>query len=129
MQDFRNLDVWAKSHQLVLAIYRLTNQFPTEERYGLTSQVRRAAVSIAANTAEGCGRQSDSDFKRMLHIAMGSACELEYHLILCHDLAVISQDETNASLLEIASIKRMLAALINRLKVAESRQSKLTADS
>ena len=77
MKDFRSLLVWNKSHQRVLGIYRLIAAFPKEERYGLSDQIRRAAVCIPANIAEGCGRGSDADFARLLQMAMGSASELE----------------------------------------------------
>src|SRR5690606_7599688 len=90
MQDFRNLKVWEKSHDLVLEIYKI--KFPQEELYGLSSQIRRAATSIPTNIAEGCGRGSDVDFKRFLQIAFGSASEVEYLLILCHDLEYIDQE-------------------------------------
>ena len=86
MQDFRDLKVWAKAHMATLATYRLTETFPTTERYGLTQQMRRAAASIAANIAEGCGRGSDADFSRFLQMAFGSASELEYFLLVARDL-------------------------------------------
>jgi four helix bundle protein len=81
MEDFKDLKVWAKAHQLTLAIYRRTRVFPKEEMYGLTSQLRRAAASIGANIAEGCGRRLDGEMKRFLQIARGSASELEYHFL------------------------------------------------
>ncbi len=77
MQDFRNLEVWQRAYALALDVYRASRQFPREEIYSLTSQVRRCSISIPSNIAEGCGRQTDADFKRFLHIAMGSAAELE----------------------------------------------------
>lgn len=80
MRDFRELKVWEKSHQLTLAIYKITAIFPREELYGLTIQIRRASASIPANIAEGCGRNGVAELARFLHIAMGSASELEYHL-------------------------------------------------
>jgi four helix bundle protein len=86
MKDFRQLKVWAKSHELALSIYRVTNDFPREERYGLTSQIRRSTTSIPTNIAEGCGRNTDADFARFLQMAMGSANETEYQLLLSHDL-------------------------------------------
>jgi four helix bundle protein len=88
MRDFRKLMVWQKAHQLTLGIYELTANFPRDEVYGLTSQVRRAAASIPANVAEGCGRDGDTELARFLRIAMGSANELEYHLILARDLGL-----------------------------------------
>jgi four helix bundle protein len=86
MQDFRNLLVWQKSHELVLEIYRISRDFPREELFGLTSQMRRCAVSVPSNIAEGCGRGSDPDFARFLIIAMGSCSELEYQVLLSRDL-------------------------------------------
>ncbi|MCZ6445408.1 MAG: four helix bundle protein [Planctomycetota bacterium] len=77
MQDFRNLEVWQRAYALALDVYRASRHFPREEIYSLTSQVRRCSISIPSNIAEGCGRQTDADFKRFLHIAMGSAAELE----------------------------------------------------
>jgi len=80
VKAFRDLKVWEKAHQLTLQVYKATAPFPKEEMYGLTSQIRRAAASIPANIAEGCGRSSDAELGRFLQIAMGSASELEYHL-------------------------------------------------
>ena len=82
VKDFHELKVWQKAHQLTLAVYRITAAFPREERYGLTSQLRRACSSIAANLAEGCGRNGDAEFARFCSMAMGSASETEYHLLL-----------------------------------------------
>ena len=82
MKSFKNLKVWEKSHTLVLAIYNVTANFPKEEMYNLTSQIRRAAVSIPGNIAEGCGRGGDGEMKRFLQISMGFASELEYFLQL-----------------------------------------------
>ena len=119
MRDFRSLDVWKKSHELVLAVYKASAGFPSSELYGLTSQTRRAASSIPANIAEGCGRGSDRDFARFLQIAMGSASELEYHLILARDLGFL--DDVQQGSLEQATIevKRMLTGFIKKL-TAES---------
>jgi four helix bundle protein len=91
MQDFRKLKVWKQSHELTLDIYKLTVNFPQCELYGLTSQIRRASASIPANIAEGCCRGSDLDFARFLHISMGSASELDYHLLLAHDLNYLQE--------------------------------------
>ena len=97
MKNFRELKVWEKAHLLTIDIYRITATFPKEEMYGLTSQIRRASSSIPANIAEGCGRGSDNDFRRFLQIAMGSASELEYHLLLAHDLERIPSPFTTLS--------------------------------
>ncbi len=96
MQNFRELKVWNKAHAVTLAAYSATESFPASERYGLTSQMRRAATSIAANIAEGCGRSSDADFARFLHVALGSASELEYLVLLARDLRLITNTTYDA---------------------------------
>ena len=116
MKDFRKLKVWEKSHFLTLEVYKLTKDFPKEEIYSITSQLRRAMVSIPTNLAEGCGRGSDKDFKRFVQIAMGSASESEYLLLLSQDLDYISGKEFNKLLSEIQEIKKMLSSLISKLK-------------
>jgi len=92
LRDFRKQKVWEKSHLLTLEIYRATENFPREELYGLTGQIRRASASIPANIAEGCGKDGDADFARFLQIARGSASELEYHLLLVKDLGFLEQN-------------------------------------
>lgn len=93
MKDFRRLQVWEKAHRLTLAVYELTAAFPREERYGLTSQMRRSSASVACNIAEGCGRQGNAEFHRFLQIAMGSSSELDYQLLLARDLRYLSDPE------------------------------------
>ena len=93
MKDFRELKVWRKAHELTLAVYQITASFPREELYGLTAQLRRASSSIAANLAEGCGRNGDAELARFCSMAMGSASELEYHLLLARDLKLIRPQE------------------------------------
>ena len=119
MQDFRQLMVWQKAHRLTLSVYRATRGFPKEELFGLTSQLRRAATSIGANIAEGCGRGSDSDFGRFLSMAMGSASEVENHLLLARDLEILVSAEYDALADMTVEVKRMLSTLILKLK-AES---------
>ena len=116
MQDFRNLRVWEKSHHLTLAVYKATGGFPRAEMYGLTSQMRRAGSSIAANIAEACGRGGDGDFRRFLYYSMGSASELEYHLQLAHDLGFLSDGDHQRLAEATIEVKRMLASLIRRVK-------------
>jgi four helix bundle protein len=116
MKDFRSLHVWKKAHELTLHVYKITNTFPKEELFGLTSQMRRSSSSIPTNIAEGCGRGSDADFQRFLQIAFGSLSELDYQLILAGDLGFVGpkrQAELAASLLEI---RRMLATLIRKVR-------------
>ena len=93
MQDFRDLKVWEKGRSLALAVYQTTAKFPREELYGLTSQMRRAAVSVPANIAEGCGRAGGPDFARHLQIAAGSASELECLAVLARDLSLLDRDQ------------------------------------
>src|SRR5215510_13350212 len=95
MKDFRDLKVWSKAHELALSCYRGTEQFPKHEMFGLTSQIRRAAVSVPANIAEGCGRRGNAELHRFLQMAMGSASELEYHLLLSRDLGYLNRDKHN----------------------------------
>jgi four helix bundle protein len=111
MQDFRNLKVWTRAHAVTLAVYRATETFPLEERYGLSRQLRRSALSEASNIAEGCGRDSQRDFKRFLNMALGSACELEYQLLLAYDLAMLGRAEYEQISQDLATCKRMLMAL------------------
>jgi len=116
MQDFRNLKVWQRAHALTLAVYEATRAFPKDEVYGLTSQIRRAASSVPANIAEGCGRDGDPELKRFLQIAMGSAAELEYHLMLAHDLKLLNDTVYQELAASVSEVKRMLAAFIVRLR-------------
>lgn len=118
MQSFRDLRVWQKGHKLTLAVYRATREFPKSERYGLTSQMRRASASIGANIAEGCGRDAGPDFARFLQIAMGSASELEYHLLLAHDLNLLADELYDGLAADTTEVKRMLASLIQKVRSA-----------
>ena len=123
MRDFRSLKVWEKSHLLTLQIYKMTKMFPREEMYGLTSQIRRSCASIPANIAEGCGTDSDAEMARYLRIAMASASELEYHILLAHDLdahdlELITTANYNTVNDEVTQIKRMLTPFIRRLRAS-----------
>ena len=115
MEDFKQLKVWTKAHDLTLAIYQCTRTFPREEIYGLTSQIRRASASIGANIAEGCGRRSDPEMKRFVQIARGSANELEYHLLLARDLQFLAVGQFKDLEAKTLEIQRMLASLSQRL--------------
>lgn len=117
MQGFRQLAVWQKGHELSLAVYRNTRGFPREEQYGLTSQMRRAAVSIAANVAEGSCRSGDTEFERFLQIAMGSASELEYYFLLSRDLGLLDPKTYEGLAEAVEEVKRMLASFIRRLRM------------
>ena len=93
MQNYKDLKVWTKAHEFTLKVYELTQKFPREEVYGMTSQMRRAASSIPSNIAEGCGKYTQQDFARYLNIALGSANESEYFILLSKDLKFISQND------------------------------------
>jgi len=116
VKDYRDLEVWQRSHKLVLFVYAVTRQFPKDEQFGITSQLRRARASIPANLAEGCGRDSDAELKRFIDIAHGSAAETEYFLRLAHDLGIMSAAEPYPAADKIAQIKRMLGAFSRKLK-------------
>ena len=116
MKDFRKQKVWQKSHRLTLALYKATSGFPKEELYGLTSQIRRAGYSIPANIAEGCGRDGDAELARFLQIAKGSASELEYHLLLGHDLGFLNDADYQQLNQETTELKQMLTSFIKKLK-------------
>ena len=116
MQDFRKLQVWKISHDLTLKIYELTSGFPREEIYGLTNQVRRACASIPTNIAEGCGRESSADFARFLQIAMGSASETEYLILLARDLKYVNAGQYVELVDAIVSVKKMLTALLRKIR-------------
>src|SRR3954471_2915302 len=116
MGDFRNLRVWQRAHQLTLEVYGETRAFPKEERYRLTSQLRRAATSIPANIAEGCGRNGDAELARFLTIAKGSANELDYFLLLAHDLGYLKSSRYEQLAQDVHDISRMLANFVDRLR-------------
>jgi len=115
MRDFKELKVWEKAHQWVLEIYRATGSFPTEERFSLIPQLRRAAASVPANIAEGCGRGSDREFARFLSIAAGSACEAEYHLVLARDLGYLDEATHGELDQKVNEVKRMLNTFVQKL--------------
>ncbi len=128
MQDYRRLKVWHAAHQLVLDLYTLTRGFPKEELYGLISQIRRAASSIPANLAEGCGLGSDRAFGRHVQIAQGSASELDYELQLARDLGYLAVEEHDRVSAMLASVRRMLGALQKRLADHGSRRTAAVSD-
>lgn len=115
MRDFRKLKVWQKAHGLTLDIYRVSLDFPKEELYGLTSQLRRAAASIGANIAEGCGKSTNADMGRFLQIALGSASECEYHPLLARDLALLPQADFERLNQQVTETKMMLTRSIQYL--------------
>jgi four helix bundle protein len=116
MQSFRNLKVWEKAHVLTLDVYKSSKEFPRDELYGLTSQMRRSLASIGANIAEGCCRKGDIELGRFLQIAMGSASELEYQLLLARDLEMMESLDFQRLSTKVIEVKKMLAALIHKLR-------------
>jgi four helix bundle protein len=115
MRDFRKLQVWQKAHRLVLSIYKATTRFPKAEAYGMVRQMRRAAMSIPTNIAEGCGRDGEAELRRFIQIAMGSASELEYEILLARDLGFLNQNEHDQLIEDACEIKRMLTAYHQKL--------------
>jgi four helix bundle protein len=116
VKDYRKLQVWQRSHALTVEIYRLTKLFPKDEMFGLTSQMRRAASSIPANIAEGAGRDGDPELKRFLTIALGSASELDYFILLSSELGYIGQPAAKNAAAEVLEIRRMLGGFVQKLK-------------
>ncbi len=116
MQNFRDLVVWQKGHELVLVIYKLTRDFPSEEKYGLVSQLRRAAASVPTNLAEGCGRNSTAELRRFAEIAMGSASEIEYLLLLSGQLNFLNNKIQLEITEQTQEVKRMLSSFIQTLR-------------
>jgi four helix bundle protein len=120
LQDFNKLAVWRRAHVLTLDLYRSTDGFPRTEMFGLTSQLRRASASIAANLAEGSGR-TQMEFARFVQIALGSACEVEYHLLLGRDLGYLPTDRFDHLTEEIRAVKRMLTGLMKTVRARQAR--------
>ena len=117
MVDYKKLQIWERSHAIVLEIYKLSKEFPKEELYGLTSQLRRSSVSISSNIAEGCGRNSDAELARFLVIAMGSAAEAEYQLLLAKDLGYMDDVIYKKLDDELNQIRKMLNAFIKKVNI------------
>ena len=115
MQDFRNLKVWHKAHVLAMDIYRVAGALPRSDGLALTSQLRRAALSVPTNIAEGAGKAGDAEFRRFLLIAMGSAAETGYHLLVARDLGLIRNETYDDLSARAVEVRRMLTGLIKRL--------------
>jgi len=116
MRNNRDLVVWEKAHRLTLAVYKNRRAFPNDERFGLTSQMRRASASVAANLAEGCGRRSDGEMGRYIQIAMGSGAELSYHLLLARDLGLLEVNSYQCLDADLGTIMRVMSSLSNRVR-------------
>jgi len=123
MKDFRKLKVWEKAHVLTLAIYRHTGACPREELYGITSQMRRASASVAANIAEGYGRGGDGEFHHFLNTSAGSVVELEYFLLLAPDLGVLPDDAYSELQQHVVEVQRMLSGLLRTVANTRLKQN------
>jgi len=121
IENYKDLDVWKKSVALTTELYKLTSGFPNTERFGLTSQIRRATTSIAANIAEGWGRGSTGEYIQFLTVSRGSLMELETHLIVARNLYFLESDELSAVLVRVADIGKMLNPLITVLRTRKGR--------
>ena len=121
MGDFKKLDVWQAAHSLACDVYRDTADFPKTEVYGLTSQLRRSSAPIAANIAEGCGRSGDTEFSRFIRISLGSATELEYHLLLSRDIGLLDNEAYTRLSAQARRIQGMLAGLKRTLGTRRSK--------
>ena len=116
MRDFRKLEIWKRSHKAALLLYKVTQEFPTEEKYGLTNQIRRAGVSIPSNIAEGCGHESKKEFARYFQMAAASSSELQYQLILAHDLGYLQEDQYAELSSVIEELKKMVFTYTKRIR-------------
>ena len=116
MKNYEELEVWHKAHALTLELYRATDSFPRKERFGLTSQICRAAASIGANLAEGCGKWNEVELARYVQIAIGSASELQNHLRLANDLGFLDEVDYESFLKAVISVRQMLTALLQTLR-------------
>src|ERR1700757_3968117 len=117
MKDFRDLNVWQLAHEVTLAVYSCTRSFPREETYGITSQLRRCSSSVAANISEGCGRSGNPEFGRFLTMAMGSASETEYFLLLARDLNYLDGKTHDELAKKVGQMRRMLNRLILKVQM------------
>jgi four helix bundle protein len=116
MKDYKKLNVWHKAHENVLEVYRLTKNFPREEQFGLTSQLRRAIVSVSNNIVEGCGKYTDKDFANFLQTALGSCQESEYLLMLSFQLEYLKKSDYDKINRQVGEAKAMLIALIKKIR-------------
>ena len=122
MRDYKKYEIWKLGHHLALEVYKISERFPREEIFGMTSQLSRAIISVNFNIVEGCGRGSDEDFKRMLTIASGSSFEVDYALLLSHDLGFISDQDYAEISPKSEELKMKISKLI--LKIQEDIEKK-----
>jgi four helix bundle protein len=124
MRNYRDLQVWSKAHHLTLELYRVSRGFPREELYGITGQLRRAAASIGANLAEGCGRRTSTELARFVRIAMGSASELDNHLLLSRDLGFMNGDDFTRCEADLIEVRKMLTSFLQSVEEQIETQSR-----
>jgi four helix bundle protein len=115
VQNFQNVDVWRRAHELVLKVYRATDRLPKSEVFGLRVQLQRAAVAVPTRIAEGCGRENDSEFAAQLHKARGVSAELEYLLLLCRDLGYLPSEEYEGLVKSLVEVQKMISGLVRKL--------------
>lgn len=123
------MQVWSKAHQLTLELYRVSRQFPREEIYGITGQLRRAAVSIGANLAESCGRRTSNELARFVRVAMGSASELDYHLLLSRELGFMTGDDFASASATLTEVRKMLTSFLQSVEEQIEVQSRAAGES
>src|SRR5688572_22375755 len=123
MQDYQKLKVWEKAHRLAMDVYRLSESFPPRDGVALTRQLRRAALSIPANIAEGAGKSGNAEFRRFLDIALGSAAETHYHLMAARDIGVLDTSTYDQLSARVVEVRRMLSGLIRRVRLSTPDQS------
>lgn len=116
MRNYQDSQVWTKAHSLMLDLYRTSRAFPKEEIYGVTSQVRRAAMSIGANLAEGCGRRTSTELARFVRVALGSASELDYHLLVCRDLGFLKSEDFDRHKKNLTEVRKMLTSFLSSIE-------------
>jgi four helix bundle protein len=116
MKNYKDLIVWQKAHALVLYIYKQTLDFPKTEQFNLTSQIRRAAISIPTNLAEGCGKYSQVDFANYLQVALGSANEVEYLSLLAHEIGYLKNDPYQKLDSQVNEVRAMLISLVTKVR-------------
>jgi len=127
VRNYRDLQVWSKAYALTLELYKLSRTFPKDELYGLTAQLRRSATSIGANLAEGCGRRTNSEMARFVKIALGSASELDHHLLLCRDLEFLKVEDYQRCARALTSLRKMLTAFLSAIEDEVRPKSKAAA--
>jgi four helix bundle protein len=120
MRNYKDLKIWVRSVKLASLIYKLTSRFPSEEKFGIISQLRRASISISSNIAEGSARSSEKDFSRFINIAYGSLCEVETQLVIAHDLKFIPTPEHESILLELNELQKMIFTFSKTLNKAQN---------